>query len=133
LAYTEGILSIHRFQLICPSNRQTVFLTNNFTLPTSSITDLYRCRWQVELFFKWIKQHLRIKAFFGTSENADTNLDRHLGLRARGDHEKASRPTRRVSMKTYRSSASRRSSEPRWIGYLRVAPAISMRPHRATR
>src|SRR5258705_13454804 len=50
--------------------RTLVFLTNNFTLPALTITDLYRCRWQVELFFKWIKQHLRIKAFFGTSENA---------------------------------------------------------------
>jgi IS4 transposase len=47
-----------------------VFLTNNFALPAFTITELYRCRWQVELFFKWIKQHLRIKAFFGTSENA---------------------------------------------------------------
>jgi hypothetical protein len=47
-----------------------VFLTNNFALPAVTIADLYRCRWQVELFFKWIKQHLRIKAFFGTSENA---------------------------------------------------------------
>jgi IS4 transposase len=44
-------------------------LTNNFALPALTITELYRCRWQVELFFKWIKQHLRIKAFFGTSEN----------------------------------------------------------------
>lgn len=47
-----------------------VFLTNNFALPALTITELYRCRWQVELFFKWIKQHLRIKAFFGTSENS---------------------------------------------------------------
>ena len=47
-----------------------VFLTNNFSLPAMTIADLYRCRWQVELFFKWIKQHLRIKSFFGTSENA---------------------------------------------------------------
>jgi len=46
------------------------FLTNNFTLPASTIAQIYKCRWQVELFFKWIKQHLRIKAFFGTSENA---------------------------------------------------------------
>jgi hypothetical protein len=50
--------------------KSLVFLTNNFTLPALTITALYRCRWQVELFFKWIKQHLRIKAFFGTSENA---------------------------------------------------------------
>ena len=47
-----------------------VFLTNNFALAPLTVTELYRCRWQVELFFKWIKQHLRIKAFFGTSENA---------------------------------------------------------------
>ena len=47
-----------------------MFLTNNFALPALTITQLYRCRWQVELFFKWVKQHLRIKRFFGTSENA---------------------------------------------------------------
>ena len=47
-----------------------VFLTNNFTLPPETIAHLYKCRWQVELFFKWIKQHLRIKAFYGTSPNA---------------------------------------------------------------
>ena len=45
------------------------FLTNNFDLPALTIAQLYRCRWQVELFFKWIKQHLSIKAFYGTSEN----------------------------------------------------------------
>ena len=47
-----------------------VFLTNNFVLPALTIAKLYKCRWQIELFFKWIKQHLRIKAFYGTSENA---------------------------------------------------------------
>jgi len=50
--------------------KRLVFLTNNFTLKPESIADLYRQRWQVELFFKWVKQHLRIKVFFGTSENA---------------------------------------------------------------
>ncbi len=45
------------------------FLTNNFTIPAQTVADLYRYRWQVELFFKWIKQHLRIKSFFGTTEN----------------------------------------------------------------
>lgn len=50
--------------------RKLVFLTNNFTLPALTIAELYRCRWQIELFFKWIKQHLRIKAFYGNSENA---------------------------------------------------------------
>jgi len=52
------------------SGKRLVFLTNNFTLPALTIAKLYRLRWQVELFFKWIKQHLRIKAFFGTTENA---------------------------------------------------------------
>ena len=52
------------------TDKQFVFLTNNFKLPALTITELYRYRWQVELFFKWIKQHLRIKSFFGTSENA---------------------------------------------------------------
>jgi Transposase DDE domain len=46
------------------------FLTNNFQLPALTIARIYKARWQVELFFKWIKQHLRIKAFYGTSENA---------------------------------------------------------------
>jgi IS4 transposase len=46
------------------------FLTNNFMLPALTIAQIYKSRWQVELFFKWIKQHLRIKAFYGTSENA---------------------------------------------------------------
>jgi len=51
-------------------DRRLVFLTNHSLLPALSIAQLYRCRWQIELFFKWIKQHLRIKAFFGRSENA---------------------------------------------------------------
>jgi IS4 transposase len=52
------------------TNKRLVFLTNNFSLAAKTIADLYKSRWQIELFFKWIKQHLRIKAFFGTSENA---------------------------------------------------------------
>jgi transposase len=52
------------------TNKRFVFITNNFPLPALTITQLYKARWQVELFFKWIKQHLRIKAFYGTSENA---------------------------------------------------------------
>ncbi len=52
------------------TKKRLVFLTNNFDLPAITIAQLYKCRWQVELFFKWIKQHLRIKAFYGTSENA---------------------------------------------------------------
>ncbi len=52
------------------THKTLVFLTNNFTLPALTIAQLYRCRWQVELFFKWIKQHLRIKSFYGNTENA---------------------------------------------------------------
>jgi hypothetical protein len=54
------------------NERRFVFLTNNFDLPALVIAQLYRCRWQIELFFKWIKQHLRIKAFYGHSPNAVT-------------------------------------------------------------
>jgi hypothetical protein len=62
---------LRRIRFKDPATAKTlIFLTNNFTLPAFTLTELYRCRWQVELFFKWIKQHLRIKAFFGTSENA---------------------------------------------------------------
>ena len=62
---------LRRIRFKDPETAKTlIFLTNNFVLPALTITELYRCRWQVELFFKWIKQHLRIKAFFGTSENA---------------------------------------------------------------
>jgi len=52
------------------TNKRLKFLTNNFALPALTIAQIYKSRWQVELFFKWIKQHLRIKAFYGTSENA---------------------------------------------------------------
>jgi len=52
------------------TGKRLVFLTNNFTLPAETIAAIYKQRWQVELFFKWIKQHLRIKRFYGTSENA---------------------------------------------------------------
>ena len=52
------------------NGKRLSFLSNNFTVSALTIAELYRCRWQVELFFKWIKQHLRIKTFYGTSENA---------------------------------------------------------------
>jgi hypothetical protein len=66
--YTE---KLRRIKYNDPQSGKTlVFLTNNFTLPTLTIAQLYRSRWQVELFFKWIKQNLRIKTFYGTSENA---------------------------------------------------------------
>lgn len=62
--------ALRRIRFKTKDGKTLVFLTNNFALPAITITELYRCRWQVELFFKWIKQHLRIKSFFGTSENA---------------------------------------------------------------
>jgi len=62
---------LRRIKYIDPeTGKRFVFLTNNFVLKPLTIAKLYKCRWQVELFFKWIKQHLRIKAFYGTSENA---------------------------------------------------------------
>jgi hypothetical protein len=66
--YPERLRRIHYFD--CTTQNRLIFLTNNFRLSALTIADLYRCRWQVELFFRWIKQHLRIKAFYGTSENA---------------------------------------------------------------
>jgi hypothetical protein len=62
---------IRRIAFVDPeTGKRLTFITNNFELPALTVTQLYRARWQVELFFKWIKQHLRIKAFYGTSENA---------------------------------------------------------------
>jgi hypothetical protein len=66
--YPDKLRRIRYFEQ--QTNKALVFLTNNFTVPALIIAHLYRCRWQVELFFKWIKQHLRIKAFYGTSDNA---------------------------------------------------------------
>jgi len=63
--------TLRRITYVDPdTGKRFVFLTNNFTLPALTIAQLYKCRWQVELFFKWIKGHLRIKTFFGHSENA---------------------------------------------------------------
>ena len=66
--YPDKIRRIKYFD--AETKKELTFLTNNFTLPALTIAQLYKCRWRVELFFKWIKQHLRIKTFFGTSENA---------------------------------------------------------------
>jgi len=67
-AYPDKLRRIRYFD--AEQNKRLIFLTNNFTLPALTIAELFRCRWQIELFFKWIKQHLRIKAFYGTTENA---------------------------------------------------------------
>ena len=62
---------LRRVRFIDPeNNKKLTFLTNNFILPAYTIAQLYKCRWQIELFFKWIKQHLRIKSFYGRSMNA---------------------------------------------------------------
>ena len=66
--YPQHLRRVRYFDAV--NNKRLVFLTNNFELPAITIAELYRCRWQVELFFKWIKQHLRIKKFYGNSENA---------------------------------------------------------------
>ncbi len=66
--YPDKLRCIKFFDSI--TKKRLVFLTNNFSLPALTIAQLYKSRWQVELFFKWIKQHLRIKKFYGTSENA---------------------------------------------------------------
>ena len=67
-AYPDALRRVSYFD--AETNKRLRFLTNNFVLPALTIAQIYKCRWQVELFFKWIKQHLRIKAFYGTSENA---------------------------------------------------------------
>jgi hypothetical protein len=66
--YPDPLRRIHYFD--AEKELRLIFLTNNFLLPALTIAELYRARWRVELFFRWIKQHLRIKAFYGTSENA---------------------------------------------------------------
>ena len=66
--YPEALRRVSYFDVV--TGKRLKFLTNNFSLPALTIAQIYKQRWQVELFFKWIKQHLRIKAFFGTSENA---------------------------------------------------------------
>ena len=66
--YPDPLRRIHYFD--AEKDLRLIFLTNNFLLPALTIADLYRARWRVELFFRWIKQHLHIKSFFGTSENA---------------------------------------------------------------
>jgi hypothetical protein len=67
-AYPDPLRRVTYFD--AETKKRLKFWTNNFVLPALIIAQIYKCRWQVELFFKWIKQHLRIKAFYGTSENA---------------------------------------------------------------
>jgi len=67
-AYPDALRRVNYFDE--KNDKRLKFLTNNFALPALTIAEIYKCRWQVELFFKWMKQHLRIKAFYGTSDNA---------------------------------------------------------------
>jgi hypothetical protein len=67
-AYPDKLRRIRYFD--AAQNKRLSFLTNNLTLPALTIAKLFQCRWQIEIFFKWIKQHLRIKAFYGTTDNA---------------------------------------------------------------
>jgi hypothetical protein len=89
--YPDPLRRIHYFD--AEKDLRLIFLTNNFLLPALTIAQLYRARWKVELFFRWIKQHLRIKAFYGTSENAvKTQVwGSPLRLRVGGDCQKAAR------------------------------------------
>jgi hypothetical protein len=67
-AYPDPLRRVSYLDLA--TNKRLKFLTNNFVLPALIIAQIYKSRWQIELFFKWVKMHLRIKAFYGTSENA---------------------------------------------------------------
>ena len=67
-AYPDRLRRVRYYD--AEKKKRLIFLTNNFILPATTIAELFRCRWKIELFSKWIKQHLRIKAFYGTSENA---------------------------------------------------------------
>ncbi|HKZ03010.1 MAG TPA: transposase, partial [Pyrinomonadaceae bacterium] len=66
--YPIALRRVHYYS--AETDQRLVLLTNNFSIPALTVAALYRYRWQIELFFKWIKQHLRIKSFFGTSDNS---------------------------------------------------------------
>ena len=90
-------MHLRRIRFKDPETGKTlVFLTNQTTLPASTICALYKSRWQVELFFKWIKQHLRIKRFYRHvgERGEDANLDRGVGLRPGRHRQEATQPRR---------------------------------------
>ena len=104
-AYPDPLRRVSYFD--AATNKRLKFLTNNFALPALTIAEIYRSRWQVELFFRWIKQHLRIKNFYGASENAVKTqiLDRRLGFTCWSRSCARGWAWRRVSTKSYRFSA----------------------------
>ncbi len=129
--------TLRRVRFVDPeTNRRFIFLTNNFELPALTIAQLYKSRWRIELFFNWIKQHLRIKAFYRYSENAVKTqiwiavasyvliaiLKKRLLLNA-SLHE-----IMRRSMKSYRYSASTSSRKRQFYGpAARFAPTKNQR------
>ena len=113
--------TLRRIRYKDPETGKTlVFLTNNFTLPALTITELYRCRWKIELFFKWIKQHLRIKAFYGTSENAvKTQIWIAISVYVLVAILAKRLAVEGISTRFYRSSVSRCSRKPRFHKHFR--------------
>jgi len=102
------------------ADKRLQLLTNNFALPALSITQLYKARWQVELFFKWVKQHLRIKVFFGTSENAvKTQIWIAVAATCWSPSPRSARVLTTASTKFYRFSASHFSRKPQFGGPFR--------------
>ena len=91
-AYPDALRRVSYFDAV--TGKRLVFLTNNFTLPALTIAQIYKQRWQVELFFKWIKQHLRIKALLRNQRERgeDPNLDRRQRLRAGRHRPQTARP-----------------------------------------
>ena len=103
-AYPDSLRRVSYFD--AATNKRLKFLTNNFTLPALTIARIYKSRWQIELFFKWIKQHLRIKKFYGTSENAvKTQIWIAVSVYVLVAIVRKRLAWRRVSTKSYRFSA----------------------------
>jgi hypothetical protein len=119
----QGYPTLRRIRYRDPeTGKRLAFLTNHFDLPALTICQLYRLRWQVELFFKWIKQHLRIKTFYGTSENAVKTQIWICGVRVRARGDRAQTPeaggldayaSTNPELDTVRADASRSTPETR--------------------
>ncbi len=119
-AYPEPLRRIS--YLDTDTQKRFVFLTNNFTLSALTIPQLYKCRWRVELFFKWIKQYLRIKAFYGTSQNAvKTQIWIAISVYLLVSILKKELHSTAVSAKSCKFSASPFSKKSIWIRYLPVS------------
>ncbi len=105
-AYPDSLRRVSYLDI--ETKKRLKFLTDDFVLPALTIAQIYKCRWQVELFFKWIKQHLRIKAFYGTSENAvKTQIWIAVSIYVLVAIARKRLGLERVFTKSYRFSASR--------------------------